>query len=93
MADITNLTIYLIAINAITFLIFGYDKKQSIEGGWRISEKNLLTLALVGGTAGAIMGQKFFRHKTQKTSFLMKFIIIMIIQLVLVAIYFPEIFS
>ena len=56
-------------LNLITFLTFGYDKAGAAAGNRRVPEKVLWTLALVGGSAGALAGMKLFRHKTRKISF------------------------
>ena len=39
--------------------------KQAKRGNWRIPERRLLTIGLVGGGLGGLMGQKKFHHKTQ----------------------------
>jgi uncharacterized membrane protein YsdA (DUF1294 family) len=59
----------LVLINLITFWSFRYDKRQSQTGGWRISESTLLSLALVGGSVGAKVAQRRYRHKTRKEPF------------------------
>lgn len=56
-------------VNVVTFLAFGWDKRQSIRDGSRIAERSLIALALFGGALGALLGQQFFRHKTQKQPF------------------------
>lgn len=60
---------YLIAINFIAFALFGFDKAQAEQGGWRISERSLLALASWGGFPGALAGRALFRHKTRKQPF------------------------
>ena len=60
---------YLIAINCAAYLAFLFDKARARQGGWRIPEQRLLGLALVGGSIGAIAGQKLLRHKTRKEPF------------------------
>ncbi len=62
-------TFYFGVINVITFTAFGMDKRFSIRGGWRFPEKTLLLFAASGGTVGALIGQRYFRHKTQKQPF------------------------
>lgn len=64
-----NLVIAMIAINFITFALFGIDKSRAEAGSWRISENTLLKWALIGGTFGAYAGRALFRHKTRKASF------------------------
>ena len=63
------LLLALLAINLWTFTLFGWDKLQAEEGGWRVSEAKLLGLALIGGIGGIYAGRAFFRHKTRKRSF------------------------
>ena len=60
---------YLIAINIITFFVYGIDKQKAKKGQWRISEFTLLTLAAIGGSIGAWIGMQVWRHKTQHLKF------------------------
>ena len=62
-------TLWLAIINALTVLAFWVDKRIAQEGGRRISEANLLTLALIGGSPGAMFARQRFRHKTRKQPF------------------------
>lgn len=55
-----------IFFNLVTFIIFGYDKYLARANRRRISEKTLVTLALMGGSVGAVFAQKIFRHKSRK---------------------------
>ena len=66
---ITNLTTALIALNFLAFAAFGIDKWKAETGRWRTSESTLLLLALLGGTPGAYLGRRLFRHKTRKQPF------------------------
>ena len=75
--------IYLIVINTLSFLTFGYDKWQAKNNKRRISEFNLLLFAGVGGTIGGLIGMKFFKHKTNKFSFILSFYAIVILQIIL----------
>lgn len=59
----------LIGINILTFLIFGIDKYKAKQGKWRISEATLLTLAVIGGSIGALLGIKVWHHKTLHKKF------------------------
>ena len=74
------LWIYLISINLITFVFYGYDKNQAIRNKNRIPEIVLHILALACGSAGALAGQQIFRHKTKKLKFQAVFIFIAIVQ-------------
>lgn len=59
----------LLAINLFTILRFWQDKQRAIAGDRRISEGDLLGLALIGGTPGAFLARHVFRHKTRKQPF------------------------
>lgn len=61
--------IYYICVNIIAFILYGLDKKYARESRWRIPEKTLLGIALIGGAAGAWIGMQTFRHKTKHMSF------------------------
>ncbi len=63
------ITNYYIAINIFTFLIWGFDKLRAIQHKWRVSEKMLITLIMVGGAFGGLAGMLLFRHKTRKLMF------------------------
>lgn len=55
--------IYLAVINLVAFLLYGIDKHKARNKQWRISEKTLLGIAVIGGSVGAITGMYIFNHK------------------------------
>lgn len=61
--------IYLLIMNVITFFMYGIDKWKARKNKWRISEATLLVTALIGGSAGALLGMHIFRHKTKHWKF------------------------
>ena len=61
-----NIIVYIVVINLIGLLVMYVDKKKAKYGKWRISEKTLLIIAMLGGVIGTIAGMYWFRHKTQK---------------------------
>lgn len=63
--ELTVLLVYLLVVNLYTFAIYGIDKNRAKTGKWRISEKHLLLAAFLGGSLGAFMAMKTFRHKTK----------------------------
>ena len=92
--------IYLAVINVVTFLMYGIDKWRSTSGRllptgrkkaknskWRIRETALLGLAVLGGSIGAWLGMKVWRHKTQHKKFKYGVPAIIIVQLALI-VYF-----
>lgn len=76
--------IYLILINIIAFISMWLDKKKAMKHQYRISEKTLFTLAILGGTLGSILGMKKFHHKTRHWYFKYGMPLILITQLILV---------
>jgi len=72
---------YLIGINAVTILLYGYDKRQAVVGGGRVPELILHLTALLGGSPGALLAQTVFRHKTRKFKFRAVFVGILFVQL------------
>ncbi|WP_241507616.1 DUF1294 domain-containing protein [Chryseobacterium piscium] len=70
-------------MNLIAFTVFGLDKWKATHHKRRFSEFSLLILTFLGGTVGAILAMMIFRHKVSKKSFLWKFGIIILIQILL----------
>ena len=64
------LGIWLLLTGVIGFFAMGIDKSRAINGEWRISEKMLFTMALVGGFWGVVLAGELFHHKSSKWSFL-----------------------
>lgn len=56
-------------MSIVAFCAFGIDKYKARHDGWRISEKTLLLIALLGGAIGAFAGMKAFHHKTHHKKF------------------------
>lgn len=72
--------LYLIIINVITFALYGMDKWRAMTRQWRIREKKLIGLALIGGSVGAMIGMTIFHHKTRKWYFKLGIPAILVIQ-------------
>ena len=77
------LIIYLIIINALTFLIFGADKRRARRDRRRVRESTLFLLAAIGGSIGALLGMYVFRHKTRHWYFCVGIPAILILQIAL----------
>lgn len=75
------IAVYLVAISALCFLLFAWDKFCAIHGYWRIPERTLLMLAAIGGTPGAFIGQTVLRHKTRKQPFVAYLLLIAALQI------------
>lgn len=86
-----NAIIYLLVINIIGFLAMWIDKRKAERGSWRIKEKTLFMITLLGGGAGTISGMYVFRHKTQKAGFVIGFPAILILEIATI-VYFKVFF-
>lgn len=72
---------WLVAINFVAFGYYGYDKAQAQKvGRARIPESVLHTFSVAGGSLGAFLGMRFFRHKTMKGRFRILFWCIVVLQ-------------
>ena len=74
---------YLLAVNIVTFLLYGIDKYKAKKGKWRISEATLLTMAAIGGSIGAWAGMRLWHHKTMHKKFKYGRPVIIILQVAL----------
>lgn len=74
---------YLTIINIIGFFSMGIDKYKAVHHKWRIPEKTLFIIALMGGSAGSIAGMQLFRHKTKHPSFFIGMPVILILQVLI----------
>lgn len=80
--------IYFIIINIVGFLVMGLDKAKAKAGAWRIPEKTLFAIAVIGGSIGAWAGMEVFRHKTKHWYFKFGIPIIFLMQLVFYIFFF-----
>ncbi|MCH5279254.1 MAG: DUF1294 domain-containing protein [Christensenellaceae bacterium] len=72
---------YLIIINIIGFGSMGIDKARAKKNAWRIKEKTLFIIALIGGSLGSNIGMYTFRHKTKHWYFVVFMPLILIAQI------------
>ena len=61
----TVLLVWLAVINLLTFIVYGADKRRARRSKWRVPEKTLFLLPLLGGSIGALLGMRVFHHKTK----------------------------
>ena len=70
---------FYLAASAVTFLAYYFDKGAALKSHWRTQESTLHLFALLGGWPGALIAQRWFRHKTAKRSFQIVFWITVIL--------------
>jgi len=77
------LLVVLAAMNIVAFIMFGIDKYKAKKSEWRIPEATLLWIAVLGGSIGALVGMKVWRHKTKHKKFYIGIPVIIVLQLIL----------
>ncbi len=80
----TLLLLYMLFINVVALIMYGVDKYKAVHSAWRISERVLLLVALIGGAMGAMIGMYLFRHKTRHARFAVLVPLFLVAQLYLV---------
>lgn len=63
------LWIYLIFINFVAFFMYWLDKEKAKRKKWRIKESQLIGVAVIGGSLGALLGMILCHHKTKHKKF------------------------
>ena len=74
---------YLAMVNVVAFVTYGIDKLKARRNQWRIPESTLLLLAMIGGSIGAWIGLKVWRHKTLHKKFKYGIPLIIVVQIAL----------
>jgi len=83
MPMVSTVHIILIAINILAFALYGIDKLKAKRHSWRIPESILLLAAAAFGSAGALAGMLFFRHKTKHPKFMICVPLFLLLQIIL----------
>ena len=76
--------IYFLIVNCIGFIIMTIDKSKAKHHLYRISEKALFTVAIIGGSLGVWLGMYLFHHKTKHWYFVWGIPMIVIIQMMII---------
>ena len=79
--EMAILSLLILLLNGWTMLRFWQDKAAAVVGRRRIPEKDLLGLALIGGSPGALLARHIFRHKTRKQPFSTLLLLIVAVQM------------
>ncbi len=61
-------SVFVLTLNATSFLYYRSDKRKAVGGEWRVSEDRLLLVSFFG-PFGAYYSMKKYRHKTKKLKF------------------------
>ena len=83
--------IYLVVMNVLGVAVRWSDKRRARLHRWRIPEKVLFGVSLLGGSAGTWAGMYLFRHKTKHWYFVVGMPLILVCQAAL-AIYLVHLY-
>jgi uncharacterized membrane protein YsdA (DUF1294 family) len=64
-----SLGLFYLTLSIVTFILYARDKSAAINGAWRTPEIYLHLCSLLGGWPGAMIAQKWRRHKSSKHAF------------------------
>ncbi len=64
---------YYIIINLVLYVTMVIDKKKAQKDAWRIPEKNMFVMAVLGGGLGGLCAMVFKRHKNRHMDFILVF--------------------
>lgn len=74
---------YYILINIVLYVTMVIDKKRAIKDAWRIPEKNMFVMAVLGGGVGGLCAMVFHRHKNRHMDFILVFTMTAILHMIL----------
>ena len=74
--------VFLLGMNILGFSLMFSDKRRAAHGRWRIPERTLFLVAVLGGSLGSILGMWLFHHKTKHWYFVLGMPLILLIQLI-----------
>lgn len=82
---IEYLMIYLIIMNIVGAAVMAIDKRKAKKQLWRIPEKTLFLVSLLGGSLGTWIGMYRFHHKTKHWYFVLGMPLIFVVHIILIA--------
>lgn len=79
--------IYLCVINIIAIIVCAADKIKAQLNKWRISEKTLLAISVIGGALGMYITMLIIRHKTKHKTFMIGLPFLILVHVVAILLY------
>ena len=74
---------YLLLMTILGCIVMKIDKYKAIHHRYRISEKLIFIIAMIGGSLGVWMGMYLFHHKTKHWYFVIGIPLIIFIQFII----------
>ena len=73
--------IYLAAVNLWAVGLTAYDKRAAKNGSWRVKERTLIFVSVIGGSVAMLLTMRLIRHKTKHAKFMIGIPVIIILQI------------
>ncbi len=78
--NLEYLALYLLFINVVAAIICITDKLKAKIDGWRVPEKTLFIVSVIGGALGMYITMQLIRHKTKHKRFMIGLPVIILVQ-------------
>ena len=85
--------IYILLINIVAIIITGYDKLCAQNRKWRVKERTLMLISMLGGSMGMYITMQLIRHKTRHLKFMLGIPLIIILQIILICFVWSKIYG
>ena len=79
--------LYLLIMNIVGLAVMGIDKSKAKRNAWRIPERDLFLVSILGGSLGTWAGMYLFRHKTKHWYFVIGMPLIFFIHIAIVSLW------
>jgi len=73
---------YLVGINLAAVFVCAWDKRKARKNGWRVPEKTLFLISILGGAPGMYFTMNAIRHKTKHKRFMIGIPLIIVLQVI-----------
>ena len=83
-------TIYIAAVSLLAVILTLRDKNAARKNGWRVKERTLLVVSVIGGSAAMLITMLAVRHKTRRAKFMVGIPLIILIQVVIIVFVFDS---
>ena len=93
MNGLWRVIVYLVIMNIVGIIAMGVDKHKAKVHAWRIPEKSLFLISILGGSVGTWAGMYIFRHKTKHWYFVIGMPLILMIQIAIGTYIFMKLFG
>lgn len=72
---------YLAAVSLVAIVLTVYDKRAATRGSWRIKERTLVLISVIGGSVTMLIAMRMIQHKTKQPKFMVGIPVIIILQI------------